>query len=430
MKEKEKKKILIIGGGRRGLAAIEILTENENYTIEAVVDKNSNATGIKLAQRLGIKTDTGWEHYVKKHAVDAVINLTGDDILNQKLAELTQKTGIEVPGKISLNFLGNVLMERQVQVELHRVSQRITTDIEMDELLVLILSSCVKGTKADGGVIVLKNEKIGEWEIKSNWSIPDAQSEKILEKVADKIISWDKDKEIKELFKKSDLNLSPVLKTALCAPLKFRGKLIGAIVVANKDENKQFSSQLKRLLATFANQSVVAIENILLYKKSQHLSITDGLTGVYNHRYFQDQLEIELSRAQRYDLNFGLIIFDLDNFKQINDTYGHLQGDAILKRVAVHIEKILRESDTIARYGGDEFVALLPETEKKDTIKVGERVRKILEKDNKEKEIEVHISLGVSAYPDDGVYRDDLVKKADKALYRAKESGKNRTCVA
>ncbi|MGM0442248.1 MAG: diguanylate cyclase [Elusimicrobiota bacterium] len=430
MQKSGKKKILIIGGGRRGLATVEILNEDENFDIIAVVDKKPNASGVKLAQRLGIKTDTDWEKYIEESELDAVLNLTGDKKIQDLLHKKAQDTGIEIPGGTALEFLSNILMERQVQVELHRVSQRITSDIELDELLVLILSSCVKGTKAAGGLIILKDDKSGNWEVKSRWEVPDKFIEEMVEIATKKLYDWDDKKEVEKLFDNPAEDLNAVLKTALCAPLRFRGDIIGAIVVFKKEGKSSFSPQLKRLLSTFANQSAVAIENVLLYKKSQHLSITDGLTGVYNHRYFQDKLATELSRAQRYDLNFGLIIFDLDNFKNINDTHGHVKGDEILKRVAYHIEKVLRKSDTIARYGGDEFVALLPETRKKDTIKVGERIRQSLERANEESEVAIHISVGVAAYPDDGVYREDLVKKADGALYKAKESGRNKTCAA
>jgi diguanylate cyclase (GGDEF)-like protein len=141
-------------------------------------------------------------------------------------------------------------------------------------------------------------------------------------------------------------------------------------------------------------------------------------------------MKTELSRAQRYDLNFALIIIDIDNFKDINDTFGHPAGDEILKKVSLHIKNALRESDIVSRYGGDEFVALLPETTKEDTKIVGERIRQSIVEKKLGGNIPIHISVGIAAYPDDGVFSQDIINKADGALYKAKQEGRNRVCVA
>ncbi|MEA3506854.1 MAG: diguanylate cyclase [Elusimicrobiota bacterium] len=426
-------KIVVIGGGRRGLATLEILNEDEQISVVAVVDVNPHAPAVKLAQRLNIKTDTEWAPYIsedKVDKVDAVLNLSGSKDIQNDLIEKTRDTGIEVVGDIALRFLGIVLMERQVQVELHRVTQRMASDIDLDEMLVLILSSCVKGTKAESGLIILKDSESSRWEIKADWGMSEELEYDILDEVTGLLRTQTEDREVITLTGKEQKTGRAVIDSALCAPLKRRGELIGAIIISNKDSGKEFSNTSQRILATFANQSAVAIDNILLYKKSQHMSVTDGLTGVYNHRYFQNQMALELSRAQRYDLNFSLILIDLDKFKDINDAYGHISGDRILKRISGQIEKRLRETDTVARYGGDEFVVLLPETGKKDAVSVADRIRESIDKANEGQEIKINVSLGVASYPDDGVYAKDLVQKADGALYKAKDEGRNRTCAA
>lgn len=430
MERTKNKKILVIGGGRRGLATLEILNEDEEISVIAVVDVNKHAPAIKLAQRLNIKTDIEWQSYIDEKKVDAVLNLSGDDALQDNLIEKTSGKDIEIVGDIALRFLGILLMERQVQMELHRVTQRMASDINLDEMLVLILSSCVKGTKAESGIIILKNPQSNLWEVKADWGINEEMEYAILDKVGGLLHTVPKDQEVIEL---SDKVKKPGLvggDSSLCAPLKRRGENIGAIVVSNKDSGKVFSGASKRLLATFANQSAVAIDNILLYKKSQHMSVTDGLTGVYNHRYFQNQIELELSRAQRYDLNFSIILIDLDKFKKINDTYGHISGDRILKRISKQISNTLRKTDTVARYGGDEFVVLLPETGKENAVSVANRIRGNIDKANEREEIKINVSIGMASYPDNGVYSKDLVQKADSALYKAKEESRNRTCAA
>ncbi|MFH1415014.1 MAG: diguanylate cyclase [Elusimicrobiota bacterium] len=428
--DNKKNRILIIGGGRRGLALIEILSEFSNIYIMAVVDKNPNASGIKLAQRLGIKTDSEWSKFLdEKDQPAAILNLTDNPAVLDDIREKVRDKGIEIMGDITSDLLSNMLMERQVQIELHRVSQKMTTEMGLDELMILMLSSCVKSTGADGGIIILFNESTWRWEIKSNWGIKEELLGPLLSEVSEHLPDWtEKDDNIILEYKDSDV--PDTIKNNVCAPLLSRGNIIGAIIIIRYDKGSDFSVTSKRLLSTFANQSAVAIENTLLYKKTQKLSLTDGLTGLYNHRHFQEQMQVELSRAQRYDLSFSLIMMDVDNFKDINDTYGHPVGDEILIKVGKHLKKVLRESDMIARYGGDEFVVLLPETPKEGATIVGERIRSGLIDNKIGGDIVVCASIGISAYPDDGVYSQDIISKADNALYKAKQDGRNRTYAA
>lgn len=428
----KKNQILIIGGGRRGLATIEMLYEDDSIDIMTVVDINPNASGIKLAQRLGIKTDSDWEKYIENESPpDAILNLTDSHEIQKTLQEKVEDKKIEVMGNLTSKLLSSLLMERQIQAELYRVSQRITSNVGLDELMLLMLSACVKSTKTEGGIILLSDEITHRWEVKSNWGIKDDNEDILLDKVSKRLPEWSENNEAMPLFEEHKReNIPQEIKNTLCAPLRFRENIIGAIVVVKNDPDEKFTGNSRRLLSTFANQSAVAIENTLLYKKTQYLSITDGLTGLYNHRYFQEQMQIELSRAQRYDLNFSLVMIDIDNFKDINDTFGHLIGDELLKKMALHLKKTVRESDIVSRYGGDEFVVLLPETTKKGTLIVGERIKNSLIEKKIGGDIPVRASFGIAAYPDDGVYSQDIINKADSALYRAKEEGRNKVCVA
>jgi diguanylate cyclase (GGDEF)-like protein len=424
--------ILIIGGGRRGLATIEILSEYDNINIIAVVDKSTKAAGIKLAQRLEINTDSEWEKYLKGSNVpDIILNLTDNSEIQKCLHEKAAGKNIEILGNFTSQLLGSLLMERQAQIELHRVSKKITTDVDLDELMILLLSACVKSTKASGGTLLLFDNLTLQWEIKSNWGVPENLHSTILESFNENSIDLsDKDEAIEFSSGNTSDEIPEELKFAICAPLKARNNLIGAIVITQNTDSDKFTLSTKRLLSTFANQSAVAVDNTLLYKQTEHLSVTDGLTGLYNHRYFQEQMQTELRRAQRYDLNFSVIMVDIDNFKTINDTYGHLAGDELLKKIAVHLKQVTRDTDTVARYGGDEFVILLPETVKNDSLIVAERIRSQLQESKIAGNIQVEVSIGIAAYPDDGVYSKDIVSKADSALYKAKEEGRNRVIMA
>ncbi|WP_239014378.1 GGDEF domain-containing response regulator [Archangium violaceum] len=164
----------------------------------------------------------------------------------------------------------------------------------------------------------------------------------------------------------------------------------------------------------------------------ERLSITDGLTGVHNHRYFQDRLREEFRRAQRYDDPLSLILIDLDHFKAFNDDHGHQVGDIVLCDVAASLQRSVRETDLLARYGGEEFAILLPRTPLAGALTVAERVWRELGAlhTGPQRTLRVTASLGVSAFPHHAVNNaEQLVRSADQALYRAKDEGRNRICV-
>ncbi len=164
----------------------------------------------------------------------------------------------------------------------------------------------------------------------------------------------------------------------------------------------------------------------------EQISRIDGLTGLYNRGYFQNLMDSEISRAERYKHNFSLLMVDIDDFKKINDTYGHQVGDEVLKELASLLNSFIRKHDAVARYGGEEFAIILPQTAKKDGRLFGNRVVNGIAS-SKIKEISqddrLTISAGLAGYPDDAHTQKDLIKKADDALYHAKRKGKNTLCV-
>ncbi|MFQ5737226.1 MAG: diguanylate cyclase [Thermodesulfobacteriota bacterium] len=168
-----------------------------------------------------------------------------------------------------------------------------------------------------------------------------------------------------------------------------------------------------------------------LNEKLLELSITDGLTGAYNHRHFYERLTEEISRAERYGRKVSMIMTDIDHFKNYNDTCGHVEGDTVLKGIASCIMKNVRAQDLVARYGGEEFSIMLPDTDKKVATVLAERIRRCISVQpfpNKETQPcgNLTISLGVAAFPDDAPDPTGLIERADSALYKAKERGRNR----
>lgn len=229
------------------------------------------------------------------------------------------------------------------------------------------------------------------------------------------------------LFKSYDNNLEfeKTISNLISVPLKIKDRVTGVINGVNKVNSEPFTEEDQRLLEALAQQAAMAVEHARLYE----LAITDGLTKLFIHRYFQARLEEEIVRAKRYHTACSLILFDIDHFKKFNDTYGHQQGDVVLIEVAKLTKQTVRETvDIPARYGGEEFAIILPETDAKGAHLVAERLRKTVEAydfPGQEKALKVTISLGVSTFPDHASVKSVLIKKADMALYECKGRGRN-----
>ncbi len=217
---------------------------------------------------------------------------------------------------------------------------------------------------------------------------------------------------------------------ALLHPIKSRGKLIGLIAVGQKRRGGVYATEDLELIDRISSQAGVIIENAQLYVQATIRGNTDELTGLYNHRHFHERIEQEIARGSRFGITFSLIILDLDLFKVYNDIYGHLAGDQLLRKVGKLIQGGVRSIDLAFRYGGEEFAILLPETRMEDAYRVAERLRKTIESKSSFREMPVTASLGISTWPTDGVMKEEIIHRADTALYRAKQTGRNRTCIA
>jgi diguanylate cyclase (GGDEF)-like protein len=174
------------------------------------------------------------------------------------------------------------------------------------------------------------------------------------------------------------------------------------------------------------------IIEISIYERTERSAITDGLTGLYNHAYFLQALRREIHRSKRHELKMSLAMFDLDDFKKLNDTRGHLEGDKVLMKASALIKESLREIDVAARYGGEEFAVILPETSASGAFVVAERIRLKIAQFFRRKPggPKVTVSGGVAAYPEDSEALEDLIRRADQGLYRSKAAGKNRITLA
>ena len=215
-------------------------------------------------------------------------------------------------------------------------------------------------------------------------------------------------------------------RSALVVPLLVKGRAIGALSAQSCTINA-YSIDDQEMLELLAAHAAIAIENARLFAEVQQLATHDSLTGVYNRHHFFLLSKSEVERARRYNIPLSLIILDIDNFKQVNDTFGHAMGDQVLQTVAQRCRSHLRDADLMGRYGGEEFVILLPLTDIDDSQGVAERLRQDIETANLETgRGTLTISLGVAVWDETCKNAEALLERADQALYMAKNAGKNR----
>ena len=221
------------------------------------------------------------------------------------------------------------------------------------------------------------------------------------------------------------------IRSFAAVPVMSKEQVCGVMIVGSHTTH-QFSQSTTRLLDTITMQIGMAVDNAQLYERALHLAFTDNLTGLYNRRFVLDQLEREFARAARSDSPMSLVMMDLDGLKTINDRFGHIEGDVVLKKLGRILKQNTRASDTAARWGGDEFVLLAPDTDSKGAYIIGERIRTQTEQCRPKisgEELSFSISVGIASYPVHPSRVTELIKRADEAMYNAKGLGKNRVCV-
>jgi diguanylate cyclase (GGDEF)-like protein len=218
----------------------------------------------------------------------------------------------------------------------------------------------------------------------------------------------------------------------LAAPLKVRDAVLGVLVAVNRLDASPFDVRHLRVLSLLANQTAIAIENGKLYRRAEQLAVTDDLTQVYNYRFLKMALRREVKRAARFSQKFSLLMVDVDNLKIYNDQNGHLRGSEVLRTVAQILVREARSIDLVAKYGGDEFVVILPQTTREGACVLADRVKFSVETTAFPlvPPGTITVSLGVATYPENGITAGELLEAADIALYTAKQSGKNRVSTA
>jgi diguanylate cyclase (GGDEF)-like protein len=221
----------------------------------------------------------------------------------------------------------------------------------------------------------------------------------------------------------------PTAGSVIAVPLKSSGTVIGVLDLFDRLDADSFDDRDLATIRTFASQATVAVDNVLLHEEAQRLAITDGLTGLWNYRYFTMTIGKEIERAARFGRPLALLMMDLDLFKAVNDAHGHQRGDAVLVELAGRVRAQVRDVDTVARYGGEELVVILPETDAEGAVQAAERICDAVRRrpfgEPGEASVEVTVSIGAAVFPDHGASSSTLLRRADEALYEAKDAGRD-----
>jgi diguanylate cyclase (GGDEF)-like protein len=216
----------------------------------------------------------------------------------------------------------------------------------------------------------------------------------------------------------------------MCIPLVSFGQTLGVLVLDNAQAGT-FNANDTQPLESVADICATAIQNAYYVERVKQLAYLDGLTGIFNRRFFELRIAEEIERARRFGAGMAVIMVDIDQFKRLNDEFGHLLGDEVLRQVSSIFHQQVRKIDVVCRYGGEEFAILLSQTNPQYALSVAEKLRRLVETwQFPGVPRPVTISAGTASYPDHGTTRDELVKAADAGLYAAKQAGRNRVCLA
>ena len=314
----------------------------------------------------------------------------------------------------------------ELNSEIQRFSEMLTSYLELDELSTEALKQLIKNTGATGGAILI--EKSGELVLEA--------AESIIEPLAlesnERLLSMMKTHQRQVIHFPDDLIISGMIVDfhpceLLAEPILYKNSLLGVLLLVSA---VPFINQASLKLKFFNQELSLAFRNAITHEQMTRLAAIDALTGLYNRRFGSIRLHEEFSRAIRAATPLSILMFDIDHFKVVNDTYGHSVGDKVLASIANIASSSIREGDILLRYGGEEFLCVLPGASQHDALMVAERMRIMVmdsHVNNLEQEIKVTISLGVATYPCENILdSDQLVKLADEAMYVAKNTGRNR----
>ncbi|MBI5233141.1 MAG: GGDEF domain-containing protein [Deltaproteobacteria bacterium] len=436
-------KVGIVGAGGGGRAMIEMFHDEPDIELVGVCDMDASIHGMELARELSIPVVADYRKLIDI-APHLIINVTGmhsvhEDILRLKRheTELMGAVGARVlwcfvEEKIKrLEEKEKVLKEREI---LYQFGMILNDTNSMGGAAEAIVDYATRLMGMPASSMGMYDDKRGDMELlaakgfspqfakTTRWDVRKGGLTRALFNQTEPIVIPDMGK----LSGANPLLVNEGVKSLMAAPLTSEGKVIGTVYV-NDFKEREFTDEEVTLFSIFTMKASMVIERIKYIEDTKLMSITDGLTGLFNNRYLMEHLDKEIYRAKRHKSSFAVIMFDIDHFKSYNDTYGHMEGNHVLKSVADVLMENVRATDIVARFGGEEFCVMAIEFEDRErNIKIFvERLLRAVE-NHPFPNRKITLSGGVSFYPKDGETPAGLIKKADAGLYKAKGLGRNR----
>jgi len=319
------------------------------------------------------------------------------------------------------------------------INKLLTSTVDINKILIMIMKRVKELTSAGAWSILMVDLETGDLVFENVEGVSKKKIKKFRLKPGEGIAGWVAQTGIPVVV--PDVSKDPRFssridkathyktKTLMCVPIKSKDQTLAVLEIINKTTGEPFTENDLNLLLKFVNQAALALEHASLYQKMEELVITDDLTKLFNTRYLNRTIETEVIRSNRYHTSVSLIFMDIDYFKHINDNYGHLVGSKVLVEMGQLLINQLRTIDIVARYGGDEFVMVLPQTSPADAVRIAERIRKSVEQNVFLKKegynLRLTSSFGVASYPESAKSKEELLRVADEAMYRVKHSTRN-----
>lgn len=476
--------IAIVGGSLRSASILRLLNEVENLSVVALADNNQSSPGVRLAEELGIFTTSDVTELYQVPDLDLIVDVSEDPV-TRALLEKERPPGVEVIGSRGSEMIWDLLVakkrgeeQEKLFVELqvaydkirsherklqsskealerandelegrlaeifftHEFFKALTSFSSVDDVTSLIVDGANGILGAEISCVYLLDQEKWLLRLRASQGRPEdffiaavPVSETVLGRAFTEGTVQETDIPDAGLSRRW-VREPAELRSQAAIPLRTGDLIVGVLVVASATYRELVPAEMERL-QVIANQSSLALQNALLHEELERLSVTDRLTELYNHGYFQQRLDEELGRASRFAHTLSLIMLDIDDFKVFNDTFGHPRGDKVLQMVSDAIRENLREMDVAARYGGEEFVVVLPETDLEGAHAVAERIRRSVEQlsfvgGDGISPVRKTVSVGVASYPRNATSQTKLIETADRAMYVSKRGGKNRVTAA
>lgn len=444
-----RRRVIIIGAGQEGITLLEALHDGSHAVVVGTSDPNPLANGLRKAELLGIPIFLDYKEMLKVAEYDMIINASGSEEIEKNI-DAFRSDKVEVIGNAGARLIWELIDKHQEGREetkrrlakfedLYNLGLVLSSSQNLHQAGYTVIDFATRLTDCPAGSLAIVDEKTNEMVLcaAKGFSTGFHKIQRWKPRIGgltNYIFNQKSPVVISDIAKFKSFDnptlVSERIKSIVASPLTIEGRVIGVLYVDDVVEH-HFNQEDIFALSLISSYAALAIERTKLLEDTKMMAITDGLTGLYNHRYFFTRLDEEIERAKRYNRPLTLIVFDIDHFKNYNDKQGHVDGNKALREIGHIIKSCARQTDLSARCGGEEFAIIMPDASKTTGLELAERLRLNMETHHIKGEQyqpggRLTISVGVASMPDDSVNGRDLMDKADQALYAAKRRGRNQ----